>query len=568
MSKALLKINNLDIAFPQAGAEDKKVVHQLNLELQKGESLGIVGESGSGKSMTALSIMQLLPKTAKQQGQVLWHTSTDLSQLSNTELRQYRGQKIGMIFQEPLSSLNPVLTCGDQISEILITHFQYTKKEAYQRSLDWFAKVHLPETERIFKSYPHQLSGGQRQRVMIAMALCAEPELLICDEPTTALDVTVQLGILDLLTQLKEEMGLSIIFISHDLGVIRKIAERVLIMQKGKVVEEGLVTTIFEQAQQSYTRGLLYCKPPMQGRLRRLATVEDFLSKDEQASKVFLQNLAEAPQAYAQRQQFLKQQDNILSVEALSVRFVKQRNWYGKVKKELTAVDQVSLLLKKGESLGLVGESGSGKTTLGKAVLKLVNAQAGQVRFKGAAVLEMDEKALQALRPKMQMVFQDPFSSLNPKMTIGAMLSEPLDVHTQLSAAEKKERIIELIHKVGLDESSLSRYAHEFSGGQRQRIGLARALLLRPELLICDESVSALDVSVQAQVLNLIKDLQESYQFSLIFITHDLSVVKFIADRICVMQNGKIVEQAPTEELFAAPKQAYTRKLLNAVLLH
>lgn len=568
MSKALLKINNLDIAFPQAGAEDKKVVHQLNLELQKGESLGIVGESGSGKSMTALSIMQLLPKTAKQQGQVLWHASTDLSQLSNTELRQYRGQKIGMIFQEPLSSLNPVLTCGDQISEILITHFQYTKKEAYQRSLDWFAKVHLPETERIFKSYPHQLSGGQRQRVMIAMALCAEPELLICDEPTTALDVTVQLGILDLLTQLKEEMGLSIIFISHDLGVIRKIAERVLIMQKGKVVEEGLVTTIFEQAQQSYTRGLLYCKPPMQGRLRRLATVEDFLSKDEQASKAFLQNLAEAPQAYAQRQQFLKQQDNILSVEALSVRFVKQRNWYGKVKKELTAVNQVSLLLKKGESLGLVGESGSGKTTFGKAILKLVNAQAGQVRFKGAAVLEMDEKALQALRPKMQMVFQDPFSSLNPKMTIGAMLAEPLDVHTQLSTAEKKERIIELIQKVGLDESSLSRYAHEFSGGQRQRIGLARALLLRPELLICDESVSALDVSVQAQVLNLIKDLQESYQFSLIFITHDLSVVKFIADRICVMQNGKIVEQAPTEELFAAPKQAYTRKLLNAVLLH
>ncbi len=566
MSKNLLQIENLSIRFPKTGEQEVVAVNQLNFTLKKGESLGIVGESGSGKSMTALAIMQLLPKTASMEGKIIWNNSEDLAALDNSQMRQWRGREIGMIFQEPLSSLNPVFTCGDQVAEVIQTHFGTSKKQAKKETKDWFEKVQLAEPSRIFDAYPHQLSGGQRQRVMIAMALCGQPDLLICDEPTTALDVTVQYAILDLLMQLRKETAVSIVFISHDLAVIRQITDRVLIMQKGNKVEEGRVAAVFETPQNRYTQGLLACRPPLNVRLSRLPVIEKFID-DTISTATYLEKLKEKTGEYQQRQEQLSQSAVLLEVNNLHVRFPKEKSWYGKTIAYVNAVDGVSLRLRKGESLGLVGESGSGKTTLGKAILRLVKAQKGRVQFLGQNTLSLEEEDLRILRPKMQMVFQDPYSSLNPKMRIDEMLLEPLNIHQKhLTKDEKWQRLLVIIKKVGLTEESLSRHASEFSGGQRQRIGLARALLLQPELLICDESVSALDVSVQAQVLNLIKDLKEAYQFSLIFITHDLSVVKFIADTICVMKNGVIVERNDTESLFAAPQQEYTKKLLGSIL--
>lgn len=564
---ALLRFTQWTIGFSSANGDEKIAVEQLGFELGKGESLGVVGESGSGKTLTALSVMQLLPGSANAKGEIWWKGNTRLDQLSEPALNSIRGKEIGMIFQEPLSSLNPVMPCGEQIDEVLRKHLALDKKSAKQKTLEWLGKVELREPERIYRAYPHELSGGQRQRVMIAMALCAEPELLIADEPTTALDVTVQRAILDLIKRLQVELGIAILFISHDLGVIRGIADRVMVMQNGHKVEEAKVAQIFSNAQHPYTKGLLNCRATTSEQLRRLPTVQDFLSKNKQELSLFMDGLKLSEKEMIDRRDHLSSQEAIVEVTDLSVWYSAQRNWLGQTTEYVKAVDQVSFSLRRGECLGIVGESGSGKTTLGKAILSLLPIRSGGVVFEGHQLTSLSEQELRPLRPDLQMVFQDPFSSLNPKLTILQLLEEPLLIHDpNKTPAIRNNRILEVLEQVGLDETVLSRYPKAFSGGQRQRIGLARALLLRPKVLVCDESVSALDVSVQAQVLNLIKDLQDTYQFSLLFISHDLAVIRFIADRVLVMQKGKMVEIGTTDELFSAPKETYTRKLLDAVL--
>lgn len=564
---ALLRFTQWTIGFSSGNGDEKIAVEQLEFELGKGESLGVVGESGSGKTLTALSVMQLLPGSANARGEIWWKRNTRLDQLSEPALNNIRGKEIGMIFQEPLSSLNPVMSCGEQIDEVLRKHLGFDKNSARQKTLEWLGKVELREPQRIYKAYPHELSGGQRQRVMIAMALCAEPELLIADEPTTALDVTVQRAILDLIKRLQAELGIAILFISHDLGVIREIADRVMVMQNGHKVEDAKVAQIFSNAHHPYTKGLLNCRATTSEQLRRLPTVQDFLSKNQQELSVFMDDLKLSEKEMIDRRDHLSSQEAIVEVTDLSVWYSAQRNWLGQTTEYVKAVDQVSFSLRRGECLGIVGESGSGKTTLGKAILSLLTIRSGVVMFENHQLTSLSEQELRPLRPDLQMVFQDPFSSLNPKLTILQLLEEPLLIHDpNKTPAIRNNRILEVLEQVGLDETVLSRYPKAFSGGQRQRIGLARALLLRPKVLVCDESVSALDVSVQAQVLNLIKDLQDTYQFSLLFISHDLAVIRFIADRVLVMQKGKMVEIGTTDELFSAPKETYTRKLLDAVL--
>lgn len=566
-NNTLLRFVDWTIGFPQDNGEEKLAVQQLDFALNAGESLGIVGESGSGKTLTALSVMQLLPNKAQSKGEIWWKGNSRLDQLKGAGLNKIRGKQIGMIFQEPLSSLNPVMPCGEQVAEVLRQHLSLDRKSARQRTLEWLSKVELREPERIYRAYPHELSGGQRQRVMIAMALCAEPELLIADEPTTALDVTVQRAVLDLIKKLQTELGIAILFISHDLGVIREVADRVMVMQDGHKVEEADVSTIFSAPQHPYTKGLLNCRASTSQQLRRLPTVQDFLSKDEGELALFMEHLNLSEKELANRREHLQTQETILKVADLQVWYAARKNWWGKTTEYVKAVDGVSFALRAGECIGIVGESGSGKTTLGKAILRLLPTRSGEICFGDHLLTNLSEQELRPLRPDLQMVFQDPFSSLNPKFTIHQLLREPLLIHHQDQSSEMHDaRIVEVLHQVGLDETVLSRYPKDFSGGQRQRIGLARALLLRPKVLVCDESVSALDVSVQAQVLNLIKELQETYAFSLLFISHDLAVVRFIADRVLVMQKGKMVEIAPTDELFKAPKQAYTRQLLDAVL--
>ncbi|RMF04449.1 MAG: ABC transporter ATP-binding protein [Bacteroidetes bacterium] len=564
----LLQFEDWTLAFPRAAGGLRPVVDHLSFELAAGQTLGIVGESGSGKSLTALSVMQLLPKSAQvQAGRIIWQGHTVLSDLSERAMNSYRGRRIGMIFQEPLSSLNPVMRCGEQIAESLRLHQQLSKAAAKTQTLRWLAKVQLRDPARVWKAFPHELSGGQRQRVMIAMALCNEPDLLIADEPTTALDVSVQRTILDLLKNLQADLGLTMLFISHDLGVIRELADQVLVMRHGKVVERGRMADVLQQARAAYTRGLLACRPSLSRRLYRLPVIADF--EDQPAAKPaeLLLKYREPPQVYTERQATLASRPSLMVVENLSVWFPKAKNWLGQPTDYVKAVDEVSLQIRQGERLGLVGESGSGKTTLGRALLRLSEARSGRIIYQGQDILSLSAKALRPLRPQLQMVFQDPFTTLNPRHSIGRMLHEPLAVYRKdLSKSDREARVLALLERVGLERDVLERKPAAFSGGQRQRIGIARALLLEPRLLVCDESVSALDVSVQAQVLNLLKDLQEAFGFSMLFITHDLGVVKFIADRVAVMQQGKIVEAAAVETLFADPQEEYTQRLLRAVL--
>lgn len=559
----MLQLIDWSVRFPAPGGQVTTAIDNFNFTLHPGESVGIVGESGSGKSMTALSLMQLLPAAAAASGQIIWQGSTNLAALPERDLAHLRGQEMGMVFQEPLSSLNPVMTCGEQVAEVLRTHLKMGARDAEKRTLEWFDRVQLPDPARIYRAYPHQLSGGQRQRVMIAMALCAEPQLLIADEPTTALDVTVQYHILELLRELRTDMGIAVLFISHDLAVVRHICERVVVMQQGRVVETGPIATVFDAPQHPYTRGLLACRPSVIQRQLRLPTVADFL-KDE-AGTVATQWESEA--ARQARLQQLASQPIVLSADGLHVSYATQRNFWGQSTQSVNALDDVSVTLRKGECLGVVGESGSGKTTLGKALLRLVPLQSGTIQFDGQELTTLADVALRQLRPRLQMVFQDPFSTLNPKLRIRQILREPLQVHQPvLSALAVEELVVAILTKVGLDATVLERLPKDFSGGQRQRIGLARALLLRPDVLICDESVSALDVSVQAQVLNLIKDLQAEFGFSLIFISHDMAVIRFIADRVVVMNGGRIAEAAETERLFQNPQSDYTKSLMASVL--
>ncbi|MEZ4987525.1 MAG: ABC transporter ATP-binding protein [Saprospiraceae bacterium] len=561
----LVRFEDWTISFPSPEGRFL-AVESLNGVIFPGESVGIVGESGSGKTLTALSVMQLLPMTAQSEGKVLWDGATDLKTAAAPALRALRGKEVGMVFQEPLSSLNPVMKCGEQVAEVLRTHLGLDRRGARAATLEWFEKVQLTDVERIYNAWPHQLSGGQRQRVMIAMALCAKPRLLVADEPTTALDVTVQQAILELLAQLRAELGIAILFISHDLGVVRKICDRVWVMQHGKVVEHGKVAQVFLQPQHPYTKGLLACRPSVQTRQQRLLTVADFVSQTEE-SKLPASESEIREEAVQARQATLANQPILLQAEYLRVVYATQRNWLGKVVATVNGLDDVSLYLRKGETLGVVGESGSGKTTLGKALLRLLPLQSGIIHFQGTDLAALSEKQLLPLRPRIQMVFQDPFSTLNPRMTIGEWLTEPLYVHfPEWTTATVKERVAGMLNRVGMDASALARYPKDFSGGQRQRIGIAAALLLAPEVLICDESVSALDVSVQAQVLNLLRDLQAESGFSMIFISHDMAVIRFLADRVMVMQKGKVVETGPADEVFLQPAHSYTQLLLNAVL--
>ncbi len=575
----LLQVKNLKTYFhTESGLV--KAVDDVSFDLYKGETLGIVGESGSGKSVSCLSAMRLIPMPPGEiaGGEIIYHDPEkgpiDLLKLSIDDMRKYRGNKISMIFQEPMTSLNPVFTCGYQVVEVIQLHQKVSAEEAKQRTLALFAEVKLPNPQRIFDAYPHQLSGGQKQRVMIAMAMACKPSILIADEPTTALDVTVQKTILELMNDLRQEVGMSVMFITHDLGVIAEVADRVLVMYKGKIVEQGSVLDIFSNPQHPYTKGLMACRPPLGKRLSKLPIVSDFMGFDAQGNMVTKINSVEdalkaveiSPEETTRRLISLEQQAPILQIQNLKTYFPTEKNFFGKVTSWVKAVDDVSFDIKPGETLGLVGESGCGKTTLGRTILRLAPATEGKVIYDGKSIFDLDKQELKAMRRNMQIIFQDPYSSLNPRMTIGDAIIEPLKIHNILANDKQRlEKAADLLTTVSMSPDHLNRYPHEFSGGQRQRICIARALALEPRFIICDESVSALDVSVQAQVLNLLIELRKKYQFTYIFISHDLSVVKFMSDRMVVMNKGKIEEMGYADEVYNNPQQEYTKKLIAAI---
>lgn len=562
---ALLSISNLSISFRDESGWNR-AVDGISFSIQKGETLGIVGESGSGKSVTSLSILQLLPDKMSRidSGEIIFNNKgvhTDLLNLSESGIRRMRGNRIAMIFQEPMTSLNPVMRCGKQLTESIRLHLGYDRTKAREYTLKLFSDVLLPDPEYAFNAYPHQLSGGQKQRVMIAMAIACSPEILIADEPTTALDVTVQKSILKLLAELQQRLQLSLIFISHDLGVVSEIADRVLVMSKGKIVEQGKVADIFKSPQQPYTKGLMACRPSMNVRLLKLPTVDDFM-KNGEAPPVNIETSDERKL----RHSYLYDGDPLLKVQNLSVHYPLPKPWFKRGRTYFKAVDDVSFDVFKGETLGLVGESGCGKTTLGRALLRLIEPTEGQIWFEGHEMRSLNNTELRKIRKHMQIVFQDPYSSLNPRLTIGQSIIEPLIAHKLLtSQKERKNKVLELLEKVNMKPEHYNRYPHQFSGGQRQRICIARALVLNPAFIICDESVSALDVSVQAQVLNLLNDLKKEFGFTYIFISHDLSVVRFMSDRMLVMKSGQIIERGDADQLYEKPAQEYTRQLIGAI---
>lgn len=547
----VLQVEHLRVEFVHDG-EVNVVVKDVSFEVCRGRTLGIVGESGSGKSVSSLAVMGLLPKppACRVTGSIRLFADGQQEAVEHIEL----GRHVSMIFQEPMTSLNPVHKCGEQVMEMLLAHEKVDKAEARRRVIELFEEVMLPRPEKIFDSYPHEISGGQKQRVMIAMALICHPDLLIADEPTTALDVTVQKTILELLRTLQNKYQIGIIFITHDLGVIAQIADDVAVMYKGEIVEQGTAEQVLYHPQHPYTRGLLACRPPLDSRPHRLPTVQDFLDG----------NVPQEVQTPAVKREISA--TPLLRVRDLEVTYALKKNLFGKAMQELKAVDGLSFDVFRGETVGLVGESGCGKSTLGRAILQLIERSAGTVEYDGMSLDKLSFSEQKALRRKMQIVFQDPYSSLNPRITVGEAILEPLRSHHLLdNDKQRRERVRELMHQVGLSEEWFNRYPHEFSGGQRQRVCIARALVLQPELVICDESVSALDVSVQAQVLNLLNDLKEHYGYTYIFITHDLSVVKFFSDRIMVMEKGRIVEEGPSDQLFANPQHPYTQRLLAAI---
>lgn len=579
----LLEVKNLTVEF--AHEEGSTIaVQNISFSLKRGGILGIVGESGSGKSVTSFSILQLLnvPPAKISSGEI-WFDSpslgwTNLLSLSTEQMREIRGNEIAMIFQEPMTSLNPVYTCGMQVAEALQLHEGLDKVGAKARTLELFERVKLPNPERIFQAYPHELSGGQKQRVMIAMAISCKPRLLIADEPTTALDVTVQATILELLEEIRVELGTSVLFITHDLGVIAEISDQVMVMYKGKVVEKGKTIDIFANPKHPYTRGLLACRPKLDLKLRLLPIVSDFMSVDAEGNiterkdgpfssvgeAIFMNLITESE--IQEHNNSLSTKAPILEVKSLKTYFPINKGLFRKATEFVKAVDDVSFHIYPGETIGLVGESGCGKTSLGRTIIRLIEPTSGQILYNGKDIASYHSKDLRELRKDMQIIFQDPYSSLNPRMTVGEAIIEPMRIHGILSNdKERKKRVVELLETVSLHANHFDRFPHEFSGGQRQRICIARALALNPKFLICDESVSALDVSVQAQVLNLINRLKEEFQFTCIFISHDLSVVKFMADRMVVMNKGKIEEMGYSDEIYKQPQSAYTQKLIQAI---
>ncbi len=564
----LLQIQQLCVNF-ETEQGTVTALQDVSLEVNRGEILAIVGESGSGKSVTSLSILQLLPaKTVRYpSGNIFFsedgQTSTDLLQ-DEAYMQSARGNRIAMIFQEPMTSLNPVYTCGNQVMESIRQHRTIGTKEARQETIHLFEKVKLPNPADIFRRYPHQLSGGQKQRVMIAMAMSCRPSLLICDEPTTALDVTVQKTILQLIRELQLTEKMGVIFITHDLGVVAEIADRVLVMYKGKVVEEGTVAQIMKQPQHPYTKGLLACRPVLHTKGERLPVVSDFMEVTSDGSFIAAKNKPVVPIDKQESRQ--PGSDILIRAENLQVWFPGKRNFLGKTLDYTKAVNDISFTVYKGETLGLVGESGCGKTTLGRTLLRLIEPTAGKIFFDGKDMLQYSSAELRSLRKNIQLIFQDPYSSLNPSITIGNAMEEVLRVHhVGDNKKQRREKIKGLLEKVSLQPNHAYRYPHEFSGGQRQRIVIARALALNPSFIVCDESVSALDVSVQAQVLNLINDLKKEFGFTVIFISHDLSVVHYISDRIMVMQKGKIIETGTAGDVYHHPKESYTRQLIASV---
>ena len=598
MPTPLLSIKNLRISFKHE-KEWVEAVHGIDLEVFAGRTLGLVGESGSGKSVSSLAVMRLLNERNSQiKADSIRLGDDEIKDFNESQMATVRGKRIAMIFQEPMTSLNPVYKCGYQVSEMILQHegrqavHRYARpaahvipteergsvsmgsrtrydmhREAKERVIKLFKQVMLPRPEAIYDSYPHELSGGQKQRVMIAMAIACQPQLLIADEPTTALDVTVQLEILKLLRQLQAETGMGMIFITHDLGVVAEIADDVAVMHNGEIMERGTVQQILSHPKHPYTQGLLACRPPMDVRLKRLPVVKEFLDGQWQGGKE--QILKDLQITNEERQVHLKQlysQSPILKVEHLQTWYPLRKGVFSRVYGHVKAVDDVSLEVYEGETLGLVGESGCGKTTLGRSILRLVEPTGGKVWFDGIEVTALKGQALRDFRKQAQIVFQDPYSSLNPRITIGEAIAEPMQVHgIENDAGKRRNAVCDLLEQVGLQAEHYDRYPHEFSGGQRQRICIARALAVNPRLVICDESVSALDVSVQAQVLNLLNRLKKERNLTYIFISHDLSVVRFMSDRVVVMYNGTPVEMEDADQLFEHPQNAYTKKLIAAL---
>lgn len=547
----MIKVKNLSIFF------NKRVVNSVSFEIKQNSILGIVGESGSGKSITSLAILNLLPKKAKTTGEILFDEQ-DLLKLTEKELQEIRGKKISMVFQEPMSSLNPSLTCGVQVSEMLQEHTSLEASEIKKEVIQLFEKVKLPRPEELFYNYPHQISGGQKQRVMIAMAIACKPKLLIADEPTTALDVTVQKEIIKLLKELQKETKMSILFITHDLALVSEIADDIVVMYQGEVMEKGTAKDVFNNPQESYTKALINSKPNLSYRLKKLPTVKDFVNNTI-SNEIYLDE---------DRRKFhgtIYNTPPLITVNNLSKKYTSKISWLSKPR-SVIAVNNVSFSIYEGETLGLVGESGCGKTTLGRTIMQLEKATSGEIFYKGSDITKLHKKELKALRKDIQIIFQDPFSSLNPRIPIGKAIMEPMVVHNiRSSTKERKAYVLDLLLKVGLEHEHFYRYPHEFSGGQRQRVGIARTIALQPKLIICDESVSALDVSVQAQVLNLLNTLKSEFNFTYIFISHDLSVVKYISDNVIVMNNGNIEEIGDVDAVYEAPKTDYTKTLIQAI---
>lgn len=558
MPSPLLSIQNLSVDFINENTVTH-AVQQVSFSVNKGEVVAVVGESGSGKSVTALSILQLLasPPAYIREGKILIRDNDDIAadmiSMRGSDLQTIRGNKISMIFQEPMTSLNPLFTCGHQVFEAIKTHQKVSSARAKEITISLFEKVRLPDPAFIYDRYPHQISGGQKQRVMIAMAVSCSPMLLIADEPTTALDVTVQKSILQLIRELQLEKEIAVIFISHDLGLVAEIADRVIVMYKGSIVEENRTETLFKDPQHPYTKALLACRPANHAKGVRLPVVSDFMNNAEQKKdKESISFIKYAPPVI----------DKAALLEAQNIKV-----WFPqKHKGFIKAVDDVSFVIHTGETLGLVGESGCGKTTLGRSLLRLVEPTAGSIYYKGEDLLSLSPALLRHKRKDIQIIFQDPYSSLNPRITIGSAISEVLAVHHRgVNNAERKAIVMDMLMKVGLKPEHYDHYPHEFSGGQRQRVGIARALVLKPSFIICDESVSALDVSVQAQVLNLLNDLKAEFGFSMLFISHDLSVIKYISDRVMVMHKGKIVEMGNADEVYNNPQSEYTKGLIAAI---